>query len=307
VKAWRFDRYGSPSVLELEDRATPQPGPGEAVVELRASGVNPSDVKNVSGHFKTPIPRVPGRDYAGVVVSDGSHKGEEVWGSGPGFGVARDGAHAQYIVVPVSWLSKKPRNLDMEQAASIGVPFLAAWWSLVEAGEIRQGETLLVTGASGGVGQAATQIAHARGARVIGADLSKENPSGAEQMIDTSHEALPEHVADIVLDTVGGSLFEPSLRTLRRGGRQIAIASNPQVVNFNLVEFYHGVKRLIGVDTMALTGEQIAATMDRLRSSFEDGSLKAPSVHTWPFEQAIKAYEAVESRNPPGKHVLVMK
>jgi NADPH2:quinone reductase len=195
----------------------------------------------------------------------------------------------------------------MAQAASIGVPYLAAWWSLVEAAEIRSGETVLVTGASGAVGRAATQIAHARGARVIGADLSKDKSSGVDEMIDTTRETIGEDIADIVLDTVGGALFEPCLHALKRGGRQVAIASNPQVVSFNLVEFYHGSKRLIGVDTMALTGEQIAATMDRLRLGFEQGSLESPSVHTWPFPDAIRAYEAVESRTPPGKQVLLMK
>jgi NADPH:quinone reductase len=314
MKVWQFDRYGPPSVLKLMERPVPVPGPGQVLVKVEASGVNPSDVKNVAGHFKSPLPRVPGRDYAGIVIAGNGQEGEEVWGTGPGFGIARDGAHAEYIVLASAWLSRKPRTLSMAQAASIGVPFLAAWWALVAAGELKAGETILITGASGAVGNAATQIAHEHGARVIGADRSTANPSRADAMIDATKEPLTQavlalterHGVDLVLDTVGGELFEPALKSLRPEGRQIAIASSPQIVSFNLVDFYHGRRRLIGFDTVALTGEQIAATLDALRDGFEDGTLQPSPLKTWPFASAVEAYEAVERRNPPTKNVLVM-
>jgi NADPH:quinone reductase len=312
MKAWCFDRYGEPTVLRLEERPMPTPGKNEVLIEVVASGINPSDVKNVSGHFKAPLPRVPGRDYAGVIVSGDGRAGEEVWGSGPGFGVARDGVHAQFVAMPSSWVSRKPSTLTMAQAAAIGVPFLAAWWSLVETAQIAAGETVLVTGVSGAVGSAATQIAHARGARVIGADRSPDNPSGADVLIDTTEHDLSSEVmertsgegVELVLDTVGGPLFEPSLKSLARRGRQVAIASTPQVVSFNLVDFYHGLRRLLGVDTMALNGKEIAATMNQLRLAFENGKLLAPEIRTWPFDRAIEAYEAVAKHDPPTKHVL---
>ncbi|MBV8148337.1 MAG: zinc-binding alcohol dehydrogenase family protein [Candidatus Eremiobacteraeota bacterium] len=315
MKAWLFDRYGEPSVLRLEERPMPVVGPGEVLIEVLASGINPSDVKNLAGLFKSPLPRVPGRDYAGVIAGGDGKAGEEVWGSGPAFGVARDGADAQYIVVPSSWISRKPSALSMAEAATIGVPYLAAWWTLVETARIASGETVLVTGVSGAVGGAATQIAHARGARVIGADRSKENPSGADAMIDTTDQDLAQGVmaltsgkgVEVSLDTVGGTLFEASLKSLARGGRQLAIASSPQVVSFNLVDFYHGLKQLIGIDTMALTGEQIAATMDELRVQFENGKLHPPEIRTWPFERAVEAYEAVANHEPPLKHVLLVR
>ncbi len=314
MKVWQFDRYGPPSVLTLVDRRTPVPGPDEVLVKVQASGVNPSDVGNVGGHFKAPLPRVPGRDYAGIVVAGNGQEGDEVWGSGPGFGVARDGAHAEYIVLASAWLSRKPRELSTAQAASIGVPWLAAWWALVAEGQLAAGETVLITGVSGAVGNAATQIAHGRGARVIGADLSTANPSGADVVIDSTKEPLTEAVlalterrgVDLVFDAVGGALFEPALNSLRLGGRQIAIASHPQTVSFNLVDFYHGRRRLIGFDTMGLTGEQIAATLDALREGFENHTLQPSPLKTWPFAQAIGAYEAVARHDPPTKHVLVM-
>lgn len=313
MKVWSFDHYGPPSALTLQEREMPQPGPGEVLVKVAATAINPSDVKNVSGHFKSSMPRVPGRDYAGTIVAGDGRHGEEVWGSGPGFGVVRDGAHAEYFVMPSAWISRKPAQMSMEQAAAIGVPYLAAWSALITAGNIQAGETVLVTGVSGAVGRAATQIAHWKKARVIGASRSLDNPSGADVIIDTTKQDLAAEVqaltdgkgADLVLDAVGGALFEPCLNALRRSGRQVAVASNPQLVSFNLVDFYHGLKHLIGVDTMGLSGADIVALMDQMRAGFEQGVLQPPAIQTWSFDQAVEAYEAVARGGAPVKHVLM--
>ncbi len=312
MKAWTFDHYGNPDALVLAERPMPVPGPGEVLVKVLASGINPSDVKNVGGHFKSALPRVPGRDFAGVVVAGSGREGEAVWGSAPGFGVLRDGTHAEYIALPSAWVGRKPARLDMAQASAIGVPFLAAWAALVTVGRIQAGETVLVTGVSGAVGRAATQIAHWRQARVIGADRSQRNPSGADAVIDTTSQDLAGEVraltggkgTDLALDVVGGALFEPVSKSLRVGGRQIAIASNPQVVSFNLVDFYHGMKHLAGVDTMGLTGEEVVATLEGLVPGFEHGDLVPPAIQTWPCAEAVAAYAAVAAGGSGVKHVL---
>jgi NADPH:quinone reductase-like Zn-dependent oxidoreductase len=314
MKAWRFDRYGGPDVLSLVTLPTPRPGAGEVLIKMLASGVNPSDAANVSGHFKTSLPRVPGRDFAGVIVAGDGREGEEVWGSGPGFGVARDGVHAEYVVMPASWVSRKPSQLSAEQASAIGVPWLTAWSALVTAGALSEGETILITGVSGAVGSAATQIAHEHKARVIGAATSNANPSGADAIIDTTRQDITREVialtdgrgVDLVLDVVGGVLFEPCLRSVRAGGRQIAIASHPQIVSFNLVDFYHRSAHLIGVDTMALSGEEIASVMDLVRGGFETRKYQPPAVQTWPFDEAVAAYGAVLTSKRPVKHVMTM-
>jgi NADPH2:quinone reductase len=312
MKVWSFDRYGTPDVLALSERDVPTPGKGEVLVQVDATAVNPSDVANVGGHFKSSLPRVPGRDFAGVIASGDGPVGTEVWGSGPGWGVKTDGTHAEYIVMPADWVSARPKNLTTEEAASIGVAYLAAWSALVKVGNVQAGESVLVTGASGAVGRAATQIAHWRGARVIGAGISLENPSGADAMIDVKTQDLASAAleltggkgVDLVLDGIGGSLFEPCIRSLRHGGRQIAIASSPQVVSFNLVDFYHGVKTLAGVDTMALSGPDIVRVMNQLRAGFEEGVLRPPPVQTWAFKDAPRAYEAVAERIGNRKQVL---
>jgi NADPH:quinone reductase-like Zn-dependent oxidoreductase len=236
-----------------------------------------------------------------------------VWGSGAGFGVTRDGTHAQYLVADLDSLSAKPSTLSMAGASAVGVPYLAAWSALVAAADIKAGETVLISGALGAVGRAATQIAHWKKARVIGADIVS-GASGADAFLNTKQADLAVEVrqltdgqgADLVLDTVGGPMFEPCLRSLRVGGRQVAIASlGNGRVEFNLVDFYHGLHRLIGVDTLKLTGPEIAKIMDGLRPGFEGGQLKTPAVRTWPLDQAVKAYEAVEKGDMSNKHVLL--
>ena len=194
MKALQFSTYGPPGVLSIKEIPKPEPRKGEVLVQIKAAAINPSDVKNVAGHFKSPLPRVPGRDYAGVVIAGDAENGLEVWGSGAGFGVTRDGAHAEYIVVPADSIAQKPPQLSMEQAAAIGVPYLAAWSALVVVGNIQAGETVLIVGVSGAVGRAATQIAHWKKARVIGASTHSSNPSNADAIINTTTNDLPEEV-----------------------------------------------------------------------------------------------------------------
>jgi NADPH:quinone reductase-like Zn-dependent oxidoreductase len=312
MKVWVFDRYGTPDVLALRERDVPTPGKGEVLVKVVATGVNPSDVGNVGGHFKAPLPRVPGRDFAGVIVGGDGPVGTEVWGSGPGWGVKADGAHAEHVVLPADWISTRPKNITPEEAAAIGVPYLAAWSALVSVGNLRAGESVLVTGVSGAVGRAATQIAHWRGARVIGASISLENPSGADALIDTTKQDLASEAlnltegkgVDLVLDAVGGPMFEACIRSLRQGGRQVSIASKPPTVTFNVVDFYHGMKTLSGVDTMGLSGLEVTRLMNQLRAGFEEGVLRPPRVQTWAFTDAPQAYAAVAQEQGGTKHVL---
>ena len=107
MKALRFEKYGPPSVLSLQELRVPDLKQGEALIELHAAAINPSDVKNVAGVFKASLPRVPGRDYAGVVIAGDGWKGKEVWGSGAGLGVTRDGTTPNTL--SWSWI-RSPRN-----------------------------------------------------------------------------------------------------------------------------------------------------------------------------------------------------
>jgi|SRR5271165_144523 len=325
MRALRFRNYGKPSVLAVEETAVPRPGADEVIVQVSAAGINRADVAAVAGAFKSGTPRTPGRDFAGVIV-EGAGAGLEVWGSGESMGINRDGAHAEFVTVPRDWLVPKPSNLSMAQAAASGVPFIVAYEALVRVGQLRQDETLLITGADGAVGRAATQIAHRRGARVVGVQRNG-NSTGADFTINIQSEVLDfvglvletpamleavktlTHGAgvDIVLDAVGGDLFEPALRTLRLGGRQITIASpGKRRVDFDLVDFYQSAATLHGVDSTGFTGDHSAGILNELGVEFESGALKALPTDEVLLDRAVEAYEAVQ-RGTPKREVLILK
>ncbi|HEX4125237.1 MAG TPA: zinc-binding alcohol dehydrogenase family protein [Tepidisphaeraceae bacterium] len=316
MKALRFSAFGEPAVLSLVEVPTPEPGPREALVRVAAGGINPSDVKNVAGHFKqTTLPRTPGRDFAGTVVRGEKFQGQAVWGTVSGLGITRDGAHAEYVVVPNDGLALKPSSLSMPQAAAIGVPYVTAWSTIIDTAQLQPGETLLIVGARGAVGRAATQIANWKNARVIAADTSSDPLPGALAVINTRTEDLPARVheltdgrgAQVVLDAVGGPMFEPSLRCLAKRGRQVAITNTGERrVSFDLIDFYHNQSRLLGFDSVGLSDPDIAAILDRLRIGFEAGALTAPEIETTPLEDAIDAYRKIAEKRSAKKQVLVM-
>jgi len=315
MKALRFHGFGSPDVLTIEDVAQPEPAPGEVLVRVAAAAINPSDVGNVMGRFHaTTLPRVPGRDFSGVVISPGTQfTGKNVWGSVPGFGIARDGSHAEYALAPEKALSIAPASLTPEQAAAVGVPYTTAWGALVQAAELSRGETVLIVGAGGAVGRAATQIANWKGARVLGVTRGASPVPGAAAVIDSLEGDLREHAfeltdgkgADVVFDTVGGPMFEPALRCLRRGGRQVAISSTGEPrVSFNLIDFYHNRSRLIGFDSYGFSTEETAGILDELRAGFDSKVLTPPQVRVVPFKDAVQAYKTVARGRSGEKLVL---
>jgi NADPH2:quinone reductase len=317
VKALRFSKFGPPSVLTIQEIPRPEPRAGEALIQVKAAAINPSDLKNVAGRFPaTTLPRTPGRDFSGLVVAGTRYQGQEVWSSGPELGVTRDGAQSEYVTVPEEALALKPRTLSLEQAAAIGVPFLTAWVALVRAVDLQAGETILIIGAAGAVGQAATQIANWRKARVLGAARRSDSIPGAAALINTTTDDLRDRVfeltngkgVDAVLDTVGGAMFEPALRCLRIGGRQVAIASaGDRRVNFDLIDFYHNLSRLIGVDSMKFTPRDVAEIADQLRLGFEAGVLKPPPLQLVPLENAIEAYKRIASGQAKAKQVIAFR
>ncbi len=169
MKALYIQQHGDISSLKVSDVPVPSIKPGEVLVQVEAAGINPSDLGSVQGRFPHAVlPRIVGRDFAGTVVEGPAELiGKKVWGTGGDLGIDRDGTHAEYLAVPQSAISLRPANLSAEAAATVGVPFITAFSALVTLGEIKKGEWVIVSGAAGAVGQAAVQIAHARGARVI--------------------------------------------------------------------------------------------------------------------------------------------
>jgi NADPH:quinone reductase-like Zn-dependent oxidoreductase len=257
---------------------------------------------------QTTLPRTPGRDFAGVVeAGPASWIGAEVWGTGGDTGFTRDGSHAGYILVPVACLRRKPGALDFDQAGSIGVNFITAWKGLIEGAGLRAGETALVIAASGGVGNAAVQIARRTGARVIGTDRRPPRPGAAIARTGTSlvvdaadipaavREATDGHGADVVLDCVGGVMFRHALDCLALRGRLVEMSvTGAREVTFNLADFYHNENRLIGIDTLKSDLTHSARVLEQLHAGFEAGDYQpAPIARRFPLRDAVAAYEAV--------------
>jgi NADPH2:quinone reductase len=283
--------------LAVRSEPVPEPGPGEVLVEVHAAAVNPLDLANAAGALGTPLPMIPGVDFAGVVVSDGDLNGQQVWGSAPQLGMKRPGTHARFVALPDTWLSRKPERLTMAEASAIGRPYLAAWETMIEAGELKPGETIVITGGAGSVGQAATAIARWRGATPIIADARK--PEGVGDFIDISsgglHEAVLELTggrgADMVLDTVGGDLFESAVKSLRFGGRVTGLHSHERAA-IDLVEIYSYERQVTGLATVFMDGAHCADIFDQLAALFERGMLVVPAIRTWSLENSAEAYQA---------------
>lgn len=314
MKALRFEKYGSPAVLSIQDLPIPALQDDEVLIQVKASSINPSDLGTVAGRFHSRLPMTPGRDFAGVVV-EGARTGQQVWGTGAGFGVVRPGAHAEFVAMPSAWLAEKPDGLSMEEAAVVGVPYLAAWQSLIEAGQLQKGERVLITGARGAVGSAAIQIAHWKGASVVAADIGGAAPDAdivvnlkEEDVVTAAQNVTDGKGVDMVLDTVGADLFSQCLRTLRIGGRQIAITNtagpNAEAC-FNLTDFYHNKLHLIGIDTQKLTGPEIVGILNHLREGFQRGFLRVSQPEINRFDDAIETYTKVAEKKSRAKQVLV--
>ena len=219
----------APAVETVE---LPDPAPGVALIRIAAAGVNPSDVKAGLGLMPYAVfPRTTGRDFAGTVLAgpDGL-VGRAVFGSSGDLGIRRDGTHASHLLVEADALVAKPAGITLEEAAGIGVPFVTAAEGLRRAGLPQPGETVLVMGVNGKVGQAAVQIATWRGARVIGvvrrAEGYEGHASSPVTIIDASAMDVPDAVrdatggrgADIVYNTVGDPYYPAAAASLAKGG-----------------------------------------------------------------------------------------
>jgi NADPH2:quinone reductase len=308
MRAIRFEAFGDPSVLELARVATPAVDGTRALVRVMAASINPSDVKNVAGAMKqTTLPRIPGRDFAGVVEAGPAEWiGAAVWGTGGDTGFTRDGTHAEMIAVPVASLRRKPDALSFDQAASVGVNYMAAWCGLEAAG-LKAGETVLLIGAGGGVGGAAAQIARRLGARVIGADRHVLHPdapiNGIAEKLILGAQDLPVEVraatggngADVVFDLVGGVMFRNAVNCLALRGRLVEISATGQrEVSFDLADFYHNESRLYGVDTLKRDLTASAEVLEALTPGFVSGDYRAaPITQTCGLGDAQEAYRKV--------------
>lgn len=215
--------------LTVETRPVPRPGPGEVLIKVRAAGVNPVDWKSA----RRRLGMVPGTDVSGTIDTLG--EGVAGWKVGePVLGFAlQSGSYAEYAVIPVDSLARKPKSLTFEQAAGVPIAGETAYRSLHETAKIDKGQTILIHGAAGGVGSSAVQIARAAGARVIGtasADHQEFLRSlGVEQPIDYRNQRFEDVVKDVdlVLNTADADTTARSIGVVKKGGMLVSIVGTP--------------------------------------------------------------------------------
>lgn len=285
-------------------------GQGDLLIEVKAAAVNPSDVKAATGLMPYAVfPRTPGRDYAGVVIDGPAGSiGREVFGSSGDLGIRRDGTHATHLVVEADAVVEKPKAISWDEAAGIGVPFVTAMEGFRRAGVPKAGETVLVMGVNGKVGQAAVQIATWQGARVVGvvrkAEAYEGHSNAPIEVIDASaadvatrvREATSGKGADIVFNTVGDPYFQAAHKSLALRGRQILIAAIDRIVQFNILEFYRGQHTYVGIDTLGLSSVATGDVLRDLGPGFASGHLKPFPIKAgavYPLDRAKEAYVAV--------------
>ncbi|MEM7329918.1 MAG: NADPH:quinone oxidoreductase family protein [Pseudomonadota bacterium] len=309
------------SGVEVRDVETPVPGPGEVLIEVRATSINFPDLLLCQGKYQLKLepPFTPGMDMSGVVCAVGAGVsqfaiGDEVCGG------ARFGGFAEYAVLQAEGLQHKPENMSFDQAASYSAAYLTAYVALVRRGNLQAGETLLVHGASGGVGMAAVDVGKLLGATVIATGGNDEKLAavkayGADHVLNTKDgfrsqvKALTQgRGADVVYDPVGGDVFDESVRCIAFNGRLLVIgftsgriatvATNmPLIKGFSVVGVRAGE---YGRQFPALGQENVK----QIWSWAKSGKTR-PYVHAnLPLSETLNGFEKIKNRKVVGKLII---
>jgi NADPH2:quinone reductase len=322
VKAVLCKQFGPPETLVVEDVPSPVPGPGEVVVSVKAASVNFPDTLIIQNKYQTKpaLPFSPGSECAGVVRAVGAG----VTRARPGdavMAVTTYGAFAEEVLTHESRLLAIPSGMDFVTASAFTLTYGTSAHALVDRGELKPNETLLVLGASGGVGLAAIDIGKALGARVIacastGDKLATCEEHGADEVINYTTQDLRERIkgltggegVDVVYDAVGGPYSEPALRSTRWRGRFLVVgfaAGEIPKIPLNLT-LLKGCS-IVGVfwgDFVRREPDRFAALMTQLGAWYHAGALRPHVSDTLPLARAAEALQRMAARQVKGKLVL---
>jgi len=333
MKAFLLDRYAKNASLRLGDMPEPALGEDEVLVQIHAAGVNVLDAKIRSGGFKQILPyRMPlvlGHDLAGVVARVGPRVrqfkvGEEVYSRAPDFHI---GSFAESIAIKESALAHKPKNLGMEEAASIPLVGLTAWQALVEKAKLKKGQKVFIQAGSGGVGTFAIQLAKHLGA-IVATTTSAANVDwvqrlGADVVIDYKKDDFENILRDydVVLNSQDGKTLEKSLRILKPGGQLISISGPPDphfAKDIGAPGFVRLVMRLLssstrrkakrlGVGYSFLFMKASGSQLRQITPLIESGAIRPVLDKVFPFESTNDAMAYVEKGRAKGKVVIKIK
>jgi NADPH:quinone reductase-like Zn-dependent oxidoreductase len=296
MRAVRLHAPGDPARLVVEQLPTPRPGAGEALVRVHAAAITRGELDWPADR----LPAVPSYEFSGVVAAVGPgveqvRVGEAVYALGD---FARDGAAADYTVADAGLLAPKPRTLDHLQSAAIPLAGLSAWQGLFEHGRLAAGQRVLIHGAAGGVGAFAVQLAHWRGAHVVGtastANLETVRALGADQVLDHTTTRFEDAAGpvDVVFDTAGGDRLERSPAVLRPGGRLVSIAEEPPP------------DAAAGITASYFVVAPNRRQLVELAEAADSGNLRPVIGQVFPLGDARQAFERSLGDHRPGKIVL---
>ena len=319
MKAIRVHQFGGPEQLKLEDVPAPSAGPGLVVVNVHAAGVNPFDTYIRTGTYaiKPPLPYTPGADAAGVVASIGEgvmrvKAGDRVYVAG-----TLSGAYAELAVCLESQVHPLPPNVSYQQGAAIGVPYTTAYRALFQKAHALAAETVLVHGASGGVGLAAVQLARAHGMTVIGTAgsdqgraLVKEN--GAHNALDhtaTGHldevkKLTEDRGADVILEMLANKNLAQDLAMVALDGR-IVVIGNRGSIEINPRDAMARDASIMGMVVLNASEKERQAIHAALVAALESGVAKPVVKMEVPLAEAARAHEEIMKPGSYGKIVLI--
>jgi NADPH:quinone reductase-like Zn-dependent oxidoreductase len=326
-------KHGGPEVLEVQERPDPAMAPGHVRIEVAAAGVNFADTMARTGLYPDAPkpPMVVGYEVAGTVREVASDVGDFAVGDRVMAGT-KFGGYASEIVVPVANVVALAERLTFAQGAAIPVNYATAWAALLGFGSLREGERVLIHGAAGGVGIAATQIAKRHGATVHGTASAHKHDRIRSLGVDEAHDYRRRGwdrglrgTLDVVLDAIGGASFRRSYRLLRPGGRLVAYGASslqpgerrrmhqvvPQAARmwrgFDLIKQMSESKSVIGLNMLRLWEDrgELGPWSDPLNALIADGTIEPVVSDAVPFAAAADAHRLIAERRNVGKVVLV--
>ena len=321
MQAIQVSTVGGPEVLTLTDLPVPSPKPNEALVEIKASGVNFIDVYFREGRYPTQLPFVNGQEAAGVVVQTGSEVTNVQRGDRVAYTSAL-GSYAQYAAVPAARLVKIPDELDFEQAAAAMLQGMTAHYLLYSTYPLKKDETALVHAAAGGVGLLLVQMAKRIGARVIGTAGTQEKAqlarnAGADECIvytEADFETETRRLTDgkgveVVYDGVGQATFDKDLNVLRPRGYLVLFGgASGAVPPFDLIKLSQKGSLFITRPTLAhytATREELEWRANDVLGMIARGDIKLRIHKTYPLASAAEAHRDLEGRKTTGKLLLI--
>jgi NADPH2:quinone reductase len=319
MKAIQVHQFGGPEVLALEEVAPPKPGPGEVLVRVRAAGVNPYDtyMRNGSYAIKPPLPYIPGSDAAGIVEAVGPGVSKVKPGDRVYTAKTVTGAYAECALALESQVYPLPEKISFAQGAGLWVPYGTAYTALHHHAAARAGETLLVHGASGGVGSAAVQFARAQGLTVIGTastqrGLELVKNEGAHHAFDHSKAGYTEEIlkvtggkgVDVILEMLANVNLASDLKLLAFRGRVIVIGNRGEIT-INPRELMSRRAMVRGFTLWAATEVESAEIHAAIAAGLANGTLRPIVGKEFPLQDAPEAHKDILVPGAFGKIVLV--